>query len=141
MALRTSTPDELPSINLTPMIDVVFLLIIFFMVGTQFSEKERHIDLTLPGAGQLQAMIAPPDRREVSVSSSGEIYLDGAQVTLDALTGRLQKMIAQYPDLRVVVRADGTVEHQYVVTIYGAINRAGVKDMAIAARYQPGQVR
>ena len=141
MALRTSSTEELPTINLTPMIDVVFLLIIFFMVGTQFSDKERHIDLTLPGAGQLQAMIAPPDSREVAISNAGEIFLDGAAVDMEGLTSRLRKMTEQYPDLRVVVRADGKLEHQYVVSIYGAIGRGGVQNMSIAARSETGQVR
>ena len=62
MPLKTSTSEELPSVNLTPMIDIVFLLIVFFMVGTQFTDKERQINLKLPGAGQLKAMVAPPDR-------------------------------------------------------------------------------
>ena len=141
MALKTSSSEELPTVNLTPMIDVVFLLIIFFMVGTQFTEKEKQIELTLPGAGQLQAMVAPPDRREVAMTAGGDIYLDGAPVSMEQLTERLAEMQSLYPDLGVVVRADGTVQHQDVVKLYGAITRAGVADMAIAARTQPGQLR
>lgn len=136
MALRTNSTQELPTVNLTPMIDVVFLLIIFFMVGTQFTSQERQIDLKLPGAGQLQAMIVPPDRREVAVAADGTVILDGQTVTLEQLTSRLESMRAGFPDLRVVVRADGTVQHQTVAGVYGAINRAGVADMSIAVRYQ-----
>ncbi len=82
MALKTNSMDELPSVNLTPMIDVVFLLIIFFMVGTQFTEQERQIEVKLPGAGELQSMIAPPDRREITVDAQGAISLDGQQPIL-----------------------------------------------------------
>lgn len=141
MPLKTSSSEELPSVNLTPMIDVVFLLIIFFMVGTQFAQKEQQIGLRLPGVGQLQAMVAPPDRREVAVSADGTITLDGQVFTADQLTSQLANMRAQYPDLRVVVRADGQAQHQYVAAVYGAVNRAGIADMSIAVRYQTQQIR
>ena len=101
MPLRTSNSQELPSVNLTPMIDVVFLLIIFFMVGTQFTQWERQIDIKLPGAGNVNAMIATPDRREVVVGSNGNIHLDGQQISITQLTDRLREMRMHYPDLAV----------------------------------------
>ena len=107
MPLKTTTSEELPSVNLTPMIDVVFLLIIFFMVGTQFSDSEREIDLSLPGAGQLNAMMSAPERRKVSVTSDGSVTLDGRSVDLATLTNELQRMRQSFPGLGVVVRADG----------------------------------
>lgn len=136
MPLKTSTSEELPSVNLTPMIDIVFLLIVFFMVGTQFTDKERQINLTLPGAGQLKAMVAPPDRREIAVSMDGRIVLDGQEVDIAFLTERLQSMKQSYPDLRVVVRADAKAEYQHVTAVYGAVNRAGVSNLSVAVRYQ-----
>lgn len=141
MPLKTSTSEELPSVNLTPMIDVVFLLIIFFMVGTQFTKDESQIELKLPGAGQLKAMVAPPDRREISVAADGTIVLDGRQVSAMQLTEQLKSMRQRYPELGVVVRADGTAEHQSVAAVYGAVNRAGIADLSIAVRYQAQQMR
>ncbi len=141
MALKTSISEELPSVNLTPMIDVVFLLIIFFMVGTQFTEKETQIDLKLPGAGELQAMVAPPDRREIVVTAEGAILLDGQSLSPEQLSAQLQTMRSRFPDLRVVVRADGKAQHQAVAAVYGAVNRAGVADMSIAVRFQNQVVR
>ncbi|MCR9293728.1 MAG: biopolymer transporter ExbD [bacterium] len=128
--------EELPSLNLTPMIDVVFLLIIFFMVGTQFSKQERQIELKLPGAGELKAMVSPPDRREITVTAEGSILFENRTLTAEQLTAQLQSMRMRFPDLRVVVRADGKAEHQAVAAVYGAVNRAGVGDMSIAVRYQ-----
>ena len=131
MPLKTSTSEELPSVNLTPMIDVVFLLIIFFMVGTQFSKTEQQIDIKLPGVGQLGAMIATPDRREVAIDGNGTAYLDGQPITVLQLTERLRDYRAQYPDLAVAVRADGNARQKDVVPIYGAIRRSGVTNMAV----------
>ena len=141
MPLKTSTSEELPSINLTPMIDVVFLLIIFFMVGTQFTQPEREIGLKLPGAGGLKAMISAPDRREIVVTAKGMILLDGQSMSADQLSGQLRSMRVRYPDLRVVVRADGKVEYQSVIAVMGAATRAGIADISTAVLSQPIQLR
>lgn len=134
MPLKTSRSEELPVVNMTPMIDVVFLLIIFFMVGTQFSESEKNIAVSLPGAGSLNAMMSPPDRREITVAVDGTLSLDGTVMQHEQVTDRLVAMRRQYPDLRVVVRADADAKYQFVVTAFGAANRAGVEDVSTATR-------
>jgi biopolymer transport protein ExbD len=141
MPLKTSTSEELPSINLTPMIDVVFLLIIFFMVGTQFTKSEREIGLKLPGVGGLKAMVTAPDRREIVVTSDSRILLDGQPLSADQLAEQLRSMRVRYPELRVVVRADGQVAYQAVVAVMGAASRAGISDISTAVLTQPGQLR
>ncbi len=141
MPLKTSTSEELPSINLTPMIDVVFLLIIFFMVGTQFTKSEREIGLKLPGVGGLKAMVTAPDRREIVVTADNRILLDGQQLSADQLADQLRSMRIRYPELRVVVRADGQVAYQAVVAVMGAASRAGIADISTAVLAQPVQRR
>ncbi len=141
MPLKTSTSEELPSVNLTPMIDVVFLLIIFFMVGTQFTQPEREIALRLPGVGGLKAMVAAPDRREIAVTAQGQIVFDGQTLSLEQLVSQLQTLRARYPDLRVSVRADGDVKYQLVAAVMGAANRAGVSDLTTAVRSTATQLR
>lgn len=131
MPLKLHQSEELPSVNLTPMIDVVFLLIIFFMVGTQFSTQERQIEIKLPGVGSFQTLLAPPPRREVLIDSTGQAFLDGRPVTPLELQSRLTDMRMQYPDLAVAVRADAQARQKDVVPVYGAINKAGVTNMAV----------
>lgn len=131
MPLKTNSFEELPSLNLTPMIDVVFLLIIFFMVGTQFSKKERHIDIKLPGVSSLNTMISVPPKREVVINGAGQVYLDGQGVSPLQLTERLAEMRRRYPDLAVAVRADEQAKQRDVLPVYGAINKAGVTNMAV----------
>lgn len=132
MPLKTSSLEELPSVNLTSMIDVVFLLIIFFMVGTQFTNSERQIDLQLANVGELKPMVTPPDQRVISVDELGQYQLDGQPVSLEQLTQRLQSMRARFPELRAVVRADQKVQHQYVAAVYAAAERAGVTRLSSA---------
>ncbi len=141
MSLRSSNFEELPNVNLTPMIDVVFLLIIFFMVGTQFTDSERQIDINLPGVNNLKAVIAAPDQRQVSIDSAGVAYLDGQQVTLELLTQRLTELRRSYPDLAVAVRADGDAMTKFVIPVYAAIQSAGVTKTAVLGMNQNSRMR
>lgn len=131
MPLKTSSLEELPSINLTSMIDVVFLLIIFFMVGTQFTNSERQIDLQLAKVGELRPMVAPPDQRVISVDEFGQCHLDGQPVSVEQLTQRLRSMHDRYPGLRVVVRADQKVAVQHFATASAAAENAGITSLSL----------
>lgn len=141
MPLKTSISEELPTVNLTPMIDVVFLLIIFFMVGTQFTQPEREIPLKLPGVGGLKAMVAVPERREIAVTADGRIVFDGQTLTSEQLVAKLQALRVRYPDLRVALRADGEVKYQSVAAAMWAANQAGVSDLTTAVRSTATQMR
>ena len=81
MPLKTHI-DEQPSLNLTPMIDIVFLLIIFFMVGTKFSELERKIGLKPPSVADNGALSAAPESKVVNVFRDGHIELDNQRGVL-----------------------------------------------------------
>lgn len=131
MPLKTNTFEELPALNMTPMIDVVFLLIIFFMVGTQFSKQERHIDVKLPGVSSMSTLVSAPPKREVVINATGQVFLDGQQISPLQLTERLAEMRRRYPDIAVAVRADEQARQRDVIPVYGAISKAGVANMAV----------
>src|SRR5210317_1840938 len=98
MALKTLR-DEQPTLNLTPLIDIVFLLIIFFMVGTRFSElseEEKNIGLKVPQVATAKTLTAAPQKRVINVFEDGQITLDGETVSLDQLQVRLAEGRAQY---------------------------------------------
>jgi len=135
MALKTHL-DEQPSLNLTPMIDIVFLLIIFFMVGTKFTELERTIGLRVPEVADKGALTATPQRKVVNVFKDGTITLDRTPVTLDALTSQLADARSQYEDLGVLVRGDAGGEFQGVALVLNACKQAGVRDLGISVRLQ-----
>lgn len=105
MPLKTNS-EELPAINLTSMIDVLFLLIIFFMVGTRFSESERQIQLTLPKSASPTAMLSQPSSKIVTMYADGSIEMDGARLNIQQLTTTLVPLVQNYADLRVQLRAD-----------------------------------
>ncbi|MBX3440130.1 MAG: biopolymer transporter ExbD, partial [Planctomycetaceae bacterium] len=74
MPLKTQQPEE-PALNLTPMIDIVLLLVIFFMVGTQFTEAERQYQIDLPAVSVAQPLTALPDEIVVNVAKDGSVQV------------------------------------------------------------------
>ncbi|TVS14099.1 MAG: biopolymer transporter ExbD [Planctomycetaceae bacterium] len=133
MPLKTNF-DEQPSMNLTPMIDIVFLLIIFFMVGTRFVEMERNIAVQVPAVRDVQTLSPPPERRVINVYRDGQISLDRQPVTLDQLTSELVIGRQQYAGLGVIVRGDAEGTFQNVASVLNACRQAGIAEMGISVR-------
>jgi biopolymer transport protein ExbD len=133
MPLKTLR-DEEPAINMTPMIDMVFLLIIFFLVGTTFSQWEGSIDLQVPQVAETGALTAPPQQRVVNIYRDGRIVLDQQPVDLKELTRRLAAARAQYPELGVVVRGDAAGTFQGVAEVLSACRAAGISELGISVR-------
>lgn len=133
MPLKTHL-DEEPTLNLTAMLDVMFLLIIFFMLGMRFIDDERKIGLRVPEVVDRGTLTAAPARKEVNVFRDGTITLDKTVVTLDQLTTRLAAARRQYSELGVLVRGDARGEFQTVASVLTACKRAGIQDLGITVR-------
>jgi biopolymer transport protein ExbD len=133
MPLKTFQ-DELPPLNLTPLIDVVFNLIIFFMVSTTFGEWESNMAVKVPQVKQAGTLAPGPEKRVVSVFRDGRIALDRDFVSLQELTRRLAVVRQQYIGIGVVVRGDADGTFQNVASVLGACREAGISDMGISVR-------
>lgn len=133
MPLKVSH-DEAPNVNLTPMIDVVFQLIVFFMVATKFTELERDIALNLPEVPQAAAMTASPKAREVVVLADGRYLLDGLETAIEQLTEKLTTAKAEFPGLEIVIRGDAVTQFQHVAAAMAACQEAGVTEMSVSVR-------
>lgn len=133
MPLKTQT-DELPMLNLTPMIDVVFLLIIFFMAASKFAEFEADIELQLPEVAAAAPLTSAPKQRTVSVEKEGQVMLDGQQVSLSELTSQLAGARKEYPQLSVVIRGDATCAFQHVAAALAACKDAHISELGITVK-------
>jgi biopolymer transport protein ExbD len=133
MPLKTTT-DDMPAINLTPMIDIVFQLIIFFMVGARFTELERKVDLSVPAVSNAAALSPAPEKRVINVYRDGRIDLDRQSVTIPQLTQQLASAHAQYTELGVIVRGDAEGPFQNVAEVLTACRQAGISEMGISVR-------
>jgi biopolymer transport protein ExbD len=133
MPLKTHQ-EELPPINLTPMIDIVFNLIIFFMVGARFTDLERKVDLSVPEVADIRTLTPTPEKRSIDIYRDGRIELDGEPVSLDQLVMRLADAQRQYSELGVNVRGDGLGPFQNVATVLTACRQAGISELGISVR-------
>jgi biopolymer transport protein ExbD len=133
MPLKTHI-DDAPTLNLTAMLDVLFLLIIFFMLGTRFVDDERKIGLSVPKVVDKGSLSASPSRCVVNVYLDGTISLDQKPVTLEELSAKLAAARRQHGDIGVLVRGDGNDKYQRMVLVLNACKQAGIKNLGISVR-------
>ncbi|GGC02980.1 biopolymer transporter ExbD [Marinobacterium zhoushanense] len=123
------------SVNLTPLIDVVFLLLIFFMVSTTFT-KETHLEVDLPEASSAQAQ-SEVESVDVVISADGNYSVNGqALVNTQALTlkSAILKVAGEDRSLPFVITADGSTPHQSVVTAMDVAGQLGFAKLSITTR-------
>lgn len=128
--VRRATDQE-PSVNLTPLIDVVFLLLIFFMVSSRFVD-ETDLRLELPAAASAQPMASTAVI--VDIDADGAYRVDGRSTGANELLASLASLRAQYPDRALRVRADGAASHAAVVQAMDAASQAAFERVEIATR-------
>lgn len=126
MPLRTDSLEE-PQLNLTPMIDIVFLLIIFFMVGTRFSEIEQQFDVDLPSASAIEPMSASPDPLVVTVTRTGDLSIASETVSTEELEQRLATAKEAFTGQVVLIRGDGEGTYQSIIDLMDLCNRLELK--------------
>jgi biopolymer transport protein ExbD len=126
--------DEPPALNLIPMIDIMFNVIIFLLVTSRFASIERDIPLRVPEVVDKGALTEAPERRVINIFRDGKLTLDEAPVTLEELVSRLTHMREQYPDLGVLVRGDGRGEFQPIARVLNACKQAGIQELGISVR-------
>lgn len=138
MKFQRRVQDEL-QINLTPLIDVVFLLLIFFMVSTTFT-RETRLAVNLPEADG-EAAVETPNQIEISVSRTGTYAIDGRSLVnseLNTLMNALDEVTLGNRDVALVLIADAEATHQSVVRAMDAIGQSGFSRLSIATR-QPSE--
>ena len=133
MPLKTDTLEE-PVLNLTPMIDVVFLLIIFFMVGARFTEEahDQQYDVELPTASAVQTMSRAPDPLVITVYRSGRIQFKNRDLNQTELVQELKAAKDAYADQAVLIRGDGQGTYQNIMDVLTVCHRAEITNFSLA---------
>lgn len=132
--MRLDDDDDVvgDGINLTPMLDVVFLLLIFFLAATTFAREEVELDLRLPQAKSGQAGKGK-EQFVVNVFADGRLSVGGRDVTLEALRQKLQAAVQRDADLAVLVRGDQESRFGTGIAVLDACRLAKVKKVDFAA--------
>lgn len=127
---RTRPFAQGAGLDLTPMVDVVFQLVIFFMVSTTFITLESGLPVDLPQAQTTQAQAS--DVPTVTITQDGRIFLAGAEVSEGDLVSALRAALAEAPSQTVVMRADQSIQYGLPVRVMDLIRQAGAERVAIA---------
>jgi len=137
MKFRRRATEEL-ELNLTPLIDVVFLLLIFFMVSTTF-QKESEISLQLPKASEDPVEV-PAEQYEIVVNAAGKFFINDTELVntdIETLRQALFDLTGGQRDIPITIRADAQTPHQAVVTAMDAAAQLGLSRMSIATSHSP----
>lgn len=132
MNLQPGSEDE-PEVNLTPLIDVVFLLLIFFMVSTTFEHQSR-IQIELPEATASPEEIEE-ESIEIVIDAQGRYFIGEEQVVnteLKTLKSALSKVLGDRGTVPVTIRADASTPHQAVITALDATSQLGLTQISLA---------
>lgn len=132
MNLQPGDQDE-PEVNLTPLIDVVFLLLIFFMVSTTFEQQSR-IQIELPEATATPTE-SEDESLEIVIDAQGRYFLGEQQVVnseLKTLKAAISKAVDGREPLTVIIRADASTPHQAVITALDASSQLGLTHISLA---------
>ncbi len=134
MRFRQAAQQD-PDINLTPLIDVVFLLLIFFMVSTTFTrESEITVDLPESTVSQMEREDEP---LEIIIDAQGRYFVNQKPVInkkLETLIGALRKEMEASGNTALVINADAQTPHQFVITAMDAARHLGIEKLSLATR-------
>lgn len=137
MNLQPGGEDE-PDVNLTPLIDVVFLLLIFFMVSTTFEHQSR-IQIELPEATASPVEV-DEDSIEIIIDAQGRYFIGEEQVVnteLKTLKSAISKAVGERETVPVTIRADAKTPHQAVITALDATSQLGLTHISLATSKIP----
>ena len=130
MARNRNREEEDASIDMTPMLDIVFIMLIFFIVTTSFV-KEAGIQVNKPEANQANK--EPSANIFIAIRDTGEVWMDKRQVDVERVAANLERMLAEQPTDLVVIQADKKAEHGRVVEVMDQVKEAGIDKISIAA--------
>jgi biopolymer transport protein ExbD len=127
-------------LEMTSMIDIVFLLMIFFLVASKLDEADRFIDVVLPKASAAKPLTSRPREFLVNIDRDGKYFVGARPVSLADLQGQLKQAAADNPKRQtVIVRADENVAHKFVVAAMNACVEAGIEDYQVQSAEEPQQ--
>ena len=120
-------------INLTPMIDVILTLLIFFMAATKLYDwSEQKLDVQVPTVLAAKPLTEAPREITLKITQDGGVVFDDELLSVNDVVGRLRSARENYPDQTVVIRGDGRVAYQRVAEVMSACESAGISHLAVS---------
>ena len=133
MNFRGKYKGEQPGFQLAPMIDVVFLLLCFFVASQIFSQWESSIDIQLPTAETGEMPERLPGEIIINIYSDGTVVVNSRTLAEDALTSLLARLVKLFPGQPVLIRADKKTPYEYVIRVLDLCRKADIWNISFAA--------
>ena len=130
MRRRTLGVKKEPTIMIIPMIDIVFFLLVFFMVGTLYMNTEQQIPLNLPSTSTSMAKSIEPII--ITLTTSHKLYIDNREVSADNLSQEVQDIVRTTPRQAFVIRASKDVYYNEVIALLDMLKVNGAKYISVA---------
>jgi len=123
-----------PAVPIISLIDILAILLIFFIVTTTFKEQKSLLNISLPKASKMSGTPALERRMTLAVSENEEVFLEDEPVPLDSLAAVLQRLKAENPEVKLELQADETLPLGTLVAVWDALNQAGIAIKDVPAR-------
>ena len=129
MSVKLKRTSAVSSLSITPLIDVVFLLLIFFLVSSRFAEEERELDLNLPNVSEALPATLQPEELIVNINKEGRYYINGAFRQVEQVEQILRRAQANNPLTQtVVIRADRETDWEPVAIAISLCKKVGINE-------------
>jgi biopolymer transport protein TolR len=128
---RTATPKPMSDINMTPLIDVMLVLVVIFILTAPLLTSSLRLDLPASPAAQPQASVQSV---QLALDRAGQVYLDDKPLALEAVKARLTQIALQNPLSEVQLWADASAPYGQVVTLMGVAQQAGLSRIGFVAK-------
>ncbi len=137
MNFRKQHSIEPTPMQLAPLVDVLFLLVIFFAVTSHYAKNEQVLDISVPAADEKEKKeeeIRNVGEIVINIKSAGEIIVNGQTLTEDELLVKLKNITSIYKDQAVILRGDQVANFQYIINVLNACQKAGIYNIAFATQ-------
>lgn len=129
MTVKIKKSSAISSLSITPLIDVVFLLLIFFLVSTRFAQEERELDINLPSVSQALPASIQPQELVINIDENGRYFIDGAFRQVEQVEQILRRAQANNPLTQtVVIRGDKATDWQHVAVAIDLCKKVGIHE-------------
>ena len=132
MNFRSRTAPQHPGIQLAPLVDVLLLLLIFFLLTWNAARNENELDVKVPKASAAKEKSAPIGDVIVNVKADGNVVVNRRTLTTTELSDMMKNLVQLYPDQAVVIRGDEAGAYKNIVGVLNICSEAGVTNVAFA---------
>ncbi len=139
MLIRRNDAEQEDPINLMPLIDMVFLLLIFFLVATTFAREERDVGIQLPGTTLIKPLSAAPQQLIINIAIDGTTKVGPNVYTPQQLAEELRRVAREEPNRDVLIRADKQSLHQYFASVAELCRRCRIAEVHIGYVLEPAR--